>query len=56
MYSHSLVELETLHKFINENLAMGFIQPTHSSHGAPILFIKKKDGSLQLCIDFHGLN
>src|SRR6202043_3056379 len=35
---------------------MGFIRPTRSSHGAPVLFIKKKDGSLQLCVDFRGLN
>jgi hypothetical protein len=56
MYSLSQLELEILRKFIDENLAMGFIQPTRSSHGAPILFIKKKDGSLRLCVDFRGLN
>ena len=27
-----------------------------SPHGMPVLFIKKKDGFLQLCVDFHGLN
>jgi hypothetical protein len=56
MYSLSQLELETLRKFIDENLAMGFIRPTRSSHGAPVLFIKKKDGSLRLCVDFRGLN
>ena len=35
---------------------MGFIQPTSSPHGAPVLFVKKKDGSLCLCVDFRGLN
>jgi Reverse transcriptase (RNA-dependent DNA polymerase) len=35
---------------------MGYIRPTQSSHGAPILFVKKKDGSLQLCVDFRALN
>ena len=35
---------------------MGFIQPTSSLHGAPVLFVKKKDGSLRLCVDFRGLN
>ena len=35
---------------------MGFIQPISSLHSAPVLFIKKKDGSLCLCVDFHGLN
>jgi len=27
-----------------------------SPHGVPVLFVKKKDGSLQLCVDFRGLN
>ena len=35
---------------------MGFIRPTLSLHGALVLFIKKKDGSLCLCVDFRGLN
>jgi len=35
---------------------MGFIRPTSSLHGAPVLFVKKKDGSLRLCVDFHSLN
>jgi len=39
-------ELAALHKFIDENLATGFIRPSRSSHGAPVLFIQKKDGSL----------
>src|SRR5882724_6376052 len=45
-----------LHKFIDKKLATGFICPSHSSHGALVLFIHKKDSSLQLCIDFRGLN
>jgi len=52
LYSLSLVELSTLQTFINENLNTGFIRPTASSHAAPVLFIKKKDGSLHLCVDF----
>jgi Reverse transcriptase (RNA-dependent DNA polymerase) len=35
---------------------MGYIWPTRSSHGAPILFVKKKDGSLRLCVNFRALN
>jgi len=35
---------------------MNFVHPSHSAHGAPILFIKKKDGSLHLCVDYKGLN
>ena len=33
-----------------------FIRHSTSSTGVPILFVKKKDGSLQLCINYHGLN
>jgi len=56
LYSLSPVELSTLWTFIDENLNTGFIRPTASSHAALVLFVKKKDGSLRLCIDFRGLN
>jgi len=46
LYSLSPVELSALQTFINENLTTGFICPTTSSHAAPVLFIKKKNGSL----------
>jgi len=52
LYSLSPVELSALRTFIDENLNTGFICPTTSSHAAPVLFIKKKDGSLRLCVDF----
>jgi len=56
LYSLSPVELSALRTFIDENLNTGFIHPTASSHAAPVLFVKKKDGSLRLCVDFRGLN
>jgi len=56
IYSLSKFEQETLKEFIDENLTNGFIRSTSSSHGAPVLFVKKKDGSLRLCVDFCGLN
>nr|GFD10970.1 putative reverse transcriptase domain-containing protein [Tanacetum cinerariifolium] len=34
----------------------GFIRPSHSPWGAPILFVKKKDGALRMCIDYKELN
>ena len=37
-------------------MANRFIRPTRSPYGAPILFVKKKGGTLYLCVDFCGLN
>jgi len=56
IYSLLASEQEALKEFIKENLNTGCIQPTSSLHGAPVLFIKKKDGSLHLCVDFRRLN
>ena len=56
MYPLSPLELRTLHEFLDEHLSLSFIHPTSSPHGAPVLFVKKKDGSLRLCVDFRGLN
>ena len=56
MYSLSETEMAALREFLDENLRNGFVRPSNSSHGAPILFVKKKDGSLRLCVDFRGLN
>ena len=46
LYSLSKQELEALRKWLDENLAKGFIRPSSSPAGSPILFVKKKDGSL----------
>ena len=56
IYSLGPVELETLKTYIKTNLANGFIRPSKSPAGAPILFDKKPDGSLRLCVDYWGLN
>ena len=56
IYLLSTFELKTLHKFIDKNLQTRFIQPSNSLFGAPVLFIKKKDRSLWLCMDFQYLN
>ena len=56
LYNLSQNELEVLREYITDNLAKGFIQPSTSSAGAPVLFIKKKDSSLRLCVDYRGLN
>ena len=56
LYSLSPFELNTLREFIDENLSTGFIRPTSSSLAAPVLFVKKKDSSLRLCVNYRGLN
>ena len=56
IYSLGLVELEMLKTYIKANLASSFIRPSKSPTGAPIPFIRKKDGSLRLCIDYRRLN
>ena len=56
IYSMSPTELETLRKYIVENLKKGFIRHSQSPCGAPILFVKKPDGTLRLCVDYRGLN
>ena len=52
IYSLGLVELETLKTYIKINLANGFIRFFKSLTRAPILFDKKSNKSLQLCIDY----
>ncbi|KAG8474262.1 hypothetical protein CXB51_033921 [Gossypium anomalum] len=49
-------ELEELRKQLNELLDARFIRPSKSPYGAPMLFQKKHDGSLQMCIDYRALN
>jgi hypothetical protein len=56
MFPLSAHELEVLANYIEENLRSGFIRPSSSPVGAPILFVKKKDGSLRLCVDYRNLN
>lgn len=56
LYSLAVPELKVLREYLDEMLAKGFIQASTSSAGAPILFVKKKDGTLRLCVDYRGLN
>ncbi|KAL9230890.1 hypothetical protein vseg_006183 [Gypsophila vaccaria] len=50
------VELQKLKKKLEEMIEKGFIKPSVSPWGAPVLFVKKKDGSMRLCIDYRELN
>ena len=49
-------ELGELKKQLEELTKSGFIQPSKSPFGAPILFVKKKDGTMRMCIDYRALN
>ncbi|KAL2252896.1 UNVERIFIED_CONTAM: Transposon Ty3-I Gag-Pol polyprotein [Sesamum indicum] len=49
-------ELKELKKQLEELLDKGFIRPNISPWGAPVLFVKKKDGSMRLCVDYRQLN
>ncbi|GJZ98872.1 putative reverse transcriptase domain-containing protein [Tanacetum coccineum] len=48
-----MLELSNQLKELQEK---GFIRPSHSPWGAPVLFVKKKDGSMRMCIDYRELN
>lgn len=56
LYRLSQKELEELRKQLKELLDQGFIRPSTSPWGAPVLFASKRDGSLRLCIDYRALN
>jgi hypothetical protein len=49
-------ELVELKQQISELQAKGFIHPSSSPWGAPILFVEKKDGTQWMCVDYHSLN
>ena len=55
-YRMAPAELKELKKQLEELLDRGFIRPSISPWGAPVLFVRKKDGSMRLCIDYRRLN
>lgn len=56
LYNLSGPQLEALRTYLQESLRKGWIRPSKSPAGAPILFVPKKDGGLRLCVDYRGLN
>ena len=55
-YRMALVELKELKTQLQDLVYKGFIRPNVSPWGAPVLFMKKKDGTIRLCIDYWQLN
>ena len=55
-YRMALAELKELNLQLKDLTDKGFIQPSISPWGAPVLFVKKKDGTLRMCIDYRQLN
>ena len=56
VYPMPPAEQAALKDFIDENLRKGYIRPSKSPAAAPVFFIKKKDGSLRLVVDYRKLN
>jgi hypothetical protein len=52
----SPAERAELNRQLKDAVDAGFIRPSYSESGSPILFVRKADGSLRLCIDYRGLN
>jgi hypothetical protein len=55
-YRMSPGELDEVKRQLADLLERGFIQPSSSPYGSPILFVRKKDGSLRFCVDYRALN
>jgi len=56
IYALSQNELIELWSYIKQNAERGWIRETYSDGGSPIMFVKKKDGKLRLCVDYRALN
>jgi hypothetical protein len=55
-YRMGVDELEELKKQIKELQDKGFIRPSSSSWGAPVIFVDKKDDTQRMCVDYRSLN
>jgi hypothetical protein len=56
LYRMSFEELDELKKQLKKLLEQGFVRPSASPWGSPVLFVEKKDGTKRMCIDYRTLN
>jgi hypothetical protein len=56
IYKLSQAELEEMRKQLDRLLTHKFVRPSVSPYGSPVLFVKKKEGDLRMCIDYRALN
>ena len=56
IYKTTWEEDKALRKYLQENIVTGKVRRSCSTTAAPILFVRKKDGSLRLCVDYRALN
>ena len=56
LYRLTVAEKEEVEKKVADLLEKGWIQPSHSPYGAPILFVAKKDGGLRMVVDYRAVN
>ena len=56
IYNLSQRELQILREYLDSALDKGWIRPSKSPAGAPILFVPKADGTMRLCVDYRRLN
>ena len=56
LYNFSNIELKVLRTYLDDNLTKGFIRESSLLVGASILFVKKKNSSLRLYVNYRGLN
>ena len=55
-YQMNILELNELKSQLKELIDKKYIRPSVSPWGAPVIFVKKKDGTIRVCIEYHQLN
>ena len=56
LYGMSRDEIQELRRYLDANLAKGFIRASKSPAASPVMFVKKPGGGLRFCVDYRGLN